>query len=135
MHWHPVPRAKRSRASSEGAAARAKGIRALLAGATLIGVVTAGTAAAAPEPEFALLLRRHRFTPAEITVPAGKRVRLVVDNQDATPEEFDSHALNREKVIPGGMQATIYIGPLAPGRYEFIGEFNATTARGAVVAK
>lgn len=112
----------------------------LLTGAMLIGVATAAMAtatmaAAAPEPEFALVLREHRFTPAEITVPAGKRVRLVVDNQDAGPEEFDSHALNREKVIPGGTQATIYIGPLAPGRYEFIGEFNATTARGAVVAK
>lgn len=112
----------------------------LLTGAMLIGVATAAmatatVAAAAPEPEFALVLREHRFTPAEITVPAGKRVRLVVDNQDAAPEEFDSHALNREKVIPGGTQATIYIGPLAPGRYEFIGEFNATTARGAVVAR
>lgn len=115
-------------------------LRPLVASAMLIGVATAAAAAAmpavaAPEPGFALVLREHRFTPAEITVPAGKRVRLVVDNQDAAPEEFDSHALNREKVIPGGTQATIYVGPLAPGRYEFIGEFNAATARGAVVAR
>ena len=101
----------------------------------LIGLCTAVTAAAAAEPEFALVLRDHRFSPAEITVPAGTRLRLVVDNQDAGPEEFDSHALNREKVVPGRTKATIYIGPLAPGRYEFIGEFNAATAHGAVVAK
>ena len=63
------------------------------------------------------------------------KVKLVVDNQDAGPEEFDSHALNREKVIPGKTKATIFIGPLAPGRYPFIGEFNATTARGEVVAQ
>ena len=90
---------------------------------------------AAGEPEFAITLRDHQFTPAEIRVPAGVKVKLVVDNQDAAPEEFDSHALNREKVIPGKTKATIFIGPLAPGRYPFIGEFNATTARGEVVAQ
>jgi hypothetical protein len=95
----------------------------------------ATSAVAAGEPEFALTLRDHTFTPAEITVPAGVKVKLVVDNQDAGPEEFDSHALNREKVIPGKSKATIFIGPLAPGRYPFIGEFNATTARGEVVAQ
>jgi hypothetical protein len=62
-------------------------------------------------------------------------VKLVVDNQDATPEEFDSHALNREKVIAGKSKALIFIGPLAPGRYPFMGEFNAATAQGAVVAR
>ena len=90
---------------------------------------------AAGEPEFAITLRDHQFTPAEINGPAGVKVKLVVDNQDAGPEEFDSHALNREKVIPGKTKATIFIGPLAPGRYPFIGEFNATTARGEVVVR
>lgn len=90
---------------------------------------------AAGEPEFAITLRDHQFTPAEINVPAGVKVKLVVDNQDAGPEEFDSHALNREKVIPGRTKATIFIGPLAPGRYPFIGEFNAATARGEVVVR
>jgi hypothetical protein len=95
----------------------------------------AAAVVAAGEPEFAITLRDHRFAPAEITVPAGVKVKLVVDNQDAGPEEFDSHALNREKVIPGKSKATIFIGPLAPGRYPFIGEFNAATARGEVVAQ
>ena len=90
---------------------------------------------AAGEPEFAITLRDHQFTPAAVKVPAGVKVKLVVDNQDAGPEEFDSHALNREKVIPGKTKATIFIGPLAPGRYPFIGELNATTARGEVVAQ
>jgi hypothetical protein len=102
----------------------------------LVGAWACATAAvAAGEPEFAITLRDHRFAPAEITVPAGVKVKLVVDNQDAGPEEFDSHALNREKVIPGKSKATIFIGPLAPGRYPFIGEFNAATARGEVVAQ
>jgi len=90
---------------------------------------------AAGEPEFAITLRDHQFTPVEIKVPAGVKVKLVVDNQDPSPEEFDSHALNREKVIPGKSKATIFIGPLAPGRYSFMGEFNASTAHGIVVAE
>jgi hypothetical protein len=100
----------------------------------LLVFAVAGSASAA-DPEFLLVIRDHRFTPAEIVVPANARVKLVVDNQDATPEEFDSHALNREKVIAGRSKAVIFVGPLAPGRYPFMGEFNAATAQGAVVAK
>jgi hypothetical protein len=98
-------------------------------------LLAAAATAFAAEPEFTLAIRGHRFTPADIRIPANQKVRLVVDNQDATPEEFDSHALNREKVIPGGSKAVIFVGPLAPGRYPFMGEFNAATAQGAVVAQ
>ena len=100
-----------------------------------VACLLAARAAFAAEPEFALALRDHRFTPAEITIPANTKVKLIVDNQDPTPEEFDSHALNREKVIPARSKATIFVGPLAPGRYPFIGEFNASTAQGVVVVR
>jgi len=98
-------------------------------------LLVTGAAAAAGTHDVLLTLREHRFAPAEIQVPANARVRIVVDNQDATPEEFDSHALNREKVMPGNSRTTIFIGPLAPGRYPFMGEFNAATAQGAIVAR
>src|SRR5207248_928577 len=39
------------------------------------------------EPEAALIIKDHRFQPAELKVPAGQRVKLTVHNQDATPEE------------------------------------------------
>ena len=105
--------------------------------ATLL-VLAASTAllpAHAAGPERLLVIKNHRFEPAELKVPAGQRVKLVVHNQDATPEEFESHSLNREKIVPGGAKVTIYIGPLSAGRYEFYGEYNPTTARGAVVAE
>jgi plastocyanin len=85
--------------------------------------------------EFNLLIRDHRFEPAEIRVPAGKRVSIYVFNEDATPEEFDSSALKVEKVIPGKSKGLVRIGPLAPGRYEFVGEFHADTAKGVVIAE
>lgn len=98
-------------------------------------LLVAGTAAAAGNAEVVLTLHEHRFTPAEVQVPANAKIRLVVENRDPTPEEFDSHALNREKVIPGSSKAVIFIGPLAPGRYPFMGEFNSATAQGAIVAR
>jgi hypothetical protein len=91
-------------------------------------------AAAAPD-EYVLVIKNHRFQPTEVIVPAGKKVKLVVDNQDPTPEEFESHSLNREKVIKGGTKATIFIGPLKPGTYEFVGEYNESTAKGKIIAK
>jgi hypothetical protein len=85
--------------------------------------------------EYNLLIRDHRFEPAEIRVPANKRVSIYVTNEDATPEEFDSSALKVEKVIPGKSKGLVRIGPLVPGRYEFIGEFHADTAKGVVIAE
>ena len=105
---------------------------AVLAGAL---VITLGFAARAEDQAVTLTIKNHRFDPAVIEVPAGQKVKLLVRNQDPTPEEFDSYALNREKVIPGGSEGIVFIGPLDPGTYEFMGEFNAETAQGKVVAK
>ena len=101
----------------------------------LVALVAIGNGAIAGEPEIRLVLKDHRFVPAEITAPAGRKVRLVIENQDATPEEFESYALNREKIVPAGGKIVVYVGPLQPGRYEFFGEFNAKTARGWLVVQ
>jgi hypothetical protein len=85
--------------------------------------------------DYMLIIKEHQFQPAEVVIPSGVKIKLVIENQDATPEEFDSYALNREKVIAGHSTATIYIGPLSPGRYPFIGEFHQTTAQGVIVAQ
>ncbi len=91
--------------------------------------------ASAEDAAFRLVIKDHRFQPAELNIPSGKKIRLMIENQDATPEEFESHSLNREKVIAGHGTATLYIGPLAPGRYAFIGEFNEATAQGVLIAQ
>jgi hypothetical protein len=91
-------------------------------------------ALAAPN-EIQLVIKDHRFQPEEVRVPAGQKIKLIIQNQDSTPEEFESHELNREKVIPGGATANVFIGPLQPGKYPFYGEFNEKTARGVVIAE
>ena len=92
-----------------------------------------GGASLAAEPEIGLVIEGHRFTPTEVTAPAGQKLKLVVENRDKTPEEFESYALNREKVVAPGAKIVVYVGPLKPGRYEFFGDFNPATARGWLV--
>jgi hypothetical protein len=95
----------------------------------------AGLAFAADVPEFTLTIKDHKFEPAELTVPAGQKVKIKVVNADPTPEEFESHELKREKVIPGGATANIFVGPLKAGEYPFFGEFNPKTAQGKLIVK
>lgn len=85
--------------------------------------------------EYELVIRDHLFFPSTLEVPAGVKVRLLIDNQDETPEEFESYELNREKVIPGKTKTVIFIGPLQPGEYPFFGEFNPKTAQGKVIVR
>jgi plastocyanin len=95
----------------------------------------ASTAFAAGEPEFNLVIENHKFAPDRLEVPAGKKVKLLVENKDGTPEEFESSQLKIEKVIPGKSKGTIFVGPLKAGEYKFVGEFNEKTAKGVIVAK
>ena len=91
--------------------------------------------AQAQDFEAHLSIRNHKFEPAELTVPAGQKIRLLVENQDATPEEFESNELNREKVVVGKGTITILLGPLDAGRYPFFGDFHQETAQGVLIAK
>jgi cupredoxin-like protein len=91
--------------------------------------------AVAADPDYVLTIRDHRFTPTELRVPAGKKIKLIIDNQDSTAEEFESHALNREKVIPPKSKAPVFIGPLKAGKYPFVGDFHEKTANGVIIAE
>jgi hypothetical protein len=86
-------------------------------------------------PMVTLNIKDHLFYPAEFTVPADRKIKLLIINSDPTPEEFESYELNREKVIPGNSKAVIFIGPLRPGIYPFFGEFYPKTAQGRIVVK
>jgi hypothetical protein len=101
----------------------------------LIALIAFPAYAFAADGEYTLVIRDHRFTPSELRVPAGKKIKLVIDNQDATAEEFESHELNREKVVPPKSKVPVFIGPLAKGRYPYVGEFNQKTANGVIIAE
>jgi len=91
--------------------------------------------ARADDGNYTFAIKDHRFEPPSLEIPAGKKVKLVLKNLDATAEEFDSDDLHREKVIPAGGEGVIFIGPLSPGIYRFVGEYNQATAKGQIVVK
>ena len=101
----------------------------------LTAVLLLSAVSRAEEPAIEIKIRDHRFVPAEIEIPAGEKRLLIIENEDATVEEFESHSLHREKIIAPHAKASVYVGPLKPGRYEFQGEYNEPTAKGAIVAK
>jgi plastocyanin len=110
----------------------------LLARAFLVScavVLGSAPALAQDKDTFTLTIKDHKFQPEELQVPAGRKIKLVVKNLDPSAEEFESHDLKREKIIAGNGQATLSIGPLKPGTYKFVGEYNEKTAKGRIVAK
>lgn len=82
-----------------------------------------------------IVIKDHKFEPAEVKVPSGKKVTLLVDNQDATSEEFESGELKVEKIVGGKKQIKVSVGPLKPGTYKFFGEFHEKTAQGVLIAE
>jgi plastocyanin len=93
------------------------------------------TSALADDAPITVVIKDHKFDPAEIKVPANKRVSLLVDNQDATSEEFESADLKIEKIVGGRKQIKVTFGPLKPGKYPFFGEFHEATAKGFIIAE
>ena len=107
----------------------------LLALLSIISVIVFKITDANAVQEFSIEIRENKFVPDVLTVPEGERFKLVVKNLDKTPEEFESHDFNREKIIGGGKQAKILVGPLDKGVYKFFGEFNPKTAQGKLIVR
>ena len=107
----------------------------MLRPALLLVLLTACTVAQADDYQAKLAIREHKFDPALLEVPAGAKIKLTIENQDATPEEFESTELNREKVVVGKGTITVFLGPLDAGKYHFFGDFHQETAQGDLVAK
>jgi Cupredoxin-like domain len=106
-----------------------------LASALALTLVVGGAARAEDLATYSLVLKNHRFTPAELHVPTGKAFFVSVKNLDDTADEFDMQAPAVEKVIPPGEEGKVRIRPLGVGRFPFTGEFHADTAKGAFVSE
>ncbi|MDE2166286.1 MAG: cupredoxin domain-containing protein [Alphaproteobacteria bacterium] len=97
--------------------------------------MVAGVAVAAEAPSVVIVIKNHRFVPPQVTVPGGKRIELIVENHDSTPEEFESTDLRREKIVVGNGKTSVWVGPLPAGTYGFFGDFHPTTAQGKLIVK
>jgi hypothetical protein len=100
-----------------------------------LGVLAVLPAHAVDAPSYVLTIRDHVFEPSELQVPAGEKIELRVINQDTIAEEFASPDLPNGRVIPGSAEASIWVGPLVPGSYAFLGDFHPRSAHGHLIAR
>lgn len=84
--------------------------------------------------DYLITIKDRAFQPKELSIPKDQKVKVTIKNLDAVPAEFESHSLNREKVIAAGGSATLFVGPLKEGKYEFFDEFNEKNT-GFIIAK
>ena len=99
-----------------------------------LGALLPGAAAALAAEAVTLTLKNHQFVPSEVSVPAGERFRIEVENQDLTPAEFESADLRVEKIVVPGGKIAVMAGPLKPGIYKFFDDYQPDTAKGTMTA-
>ena len=84
---------------------------------------------------FTVTAKDGRLSPAEIEVPSGQRIKLVVKNEGPGPIEFENLDLRIEKVLAPGGTSFVVTPKLRPGKHEFFDEFHAETGRMWLIAK
>jgi plastocyanin len=97
--------------------------------------IGAPVAVADEATKISVTLKDHKFSPAELTAPAGKPVVIELENQDTTPAEFESKALRVEKIVPGGGKITMQVRALPAGRYRFYDDYHEATTEGFLVTQ
>jgi hypothetical protein len=108
--------------------------RAILPGLGSLGLLLAATLAAPAADAVVLTIKNHSFMPSEVSVPAGERFRIEVQNQDPTPAEFESSDLRIEKIVVPGGKIAVMAGPLKPGTYKFFDDYHPDEAKGTLTA-
>lgn len=84
---------------------------------------------------YKIVANKGVLTPATLTVPAGRRIKLELVNQGQTPIEFENLQMHVEKVLAPNAQSFLVLNPLKPGSYRFIDEFHPQTGKLDLIAK
>jgi hypothetical protein len=86
-----------------------------------------GLARADDAVSLSITIRDHQFDPAELHGPPGRAIAIHVKNLNTIVSEFESSDLHFEKIVPAGAEATVYVRPQQPGRYNFYDDFHHDT--------
>ena len=89
--------------------------------------LTAGAARADDAVKLSITIKDQKFDPAELHAPPGKTIQIEVKNLNPIVSEFESADLHFEKIVPSGSQASVYVHPLQPGKYNFYDDFHHAT--------
>ena len=77
--------------------------------------------------KLSITIKDQKFDPAELHAPPGKTIEIAVKNLNPIVSEFESADLHFEKIVPAGSQASVFVRPLQPGRYNFYDDFHHAT--------
>ena len=100
-------------------------------GVMLAVVLVAGAANA---KDYTITLKDDAFTPANLEVPAGEKVKLTVKNATDKAAEFESDDLDREKVVAANSAIEVILDAMKPGIYTYDNDFHDAT-KGTITAK
>jgi hypothetical protein len=101
----------------------------------LCGVLSVATALAEDEPVFQIEFRDGNVSPLRIEVPANRRFKIELRNSGATPAEFESNELHKEKVLAPDSTSVLVFRTLDPGEYPFFDDFHPDAPKAVLVAK
>ena len=102
---------------------------------TALLAVAPGSLRAEDEAVYKIEMNDGKLTPMRLEVPAGKPFKLEVTNAGASPAEFESKSLHKEKVIAPKATTTISVKKLSAGDYDYFDENQPKAPAGVLVAK
>jgi len=85
--------------------------------------------------DYVITLKGQEFSPANLTIPADKKVKITVKNTNPTAAEFESHELSREKVVGANSEISVFVGPVKAGTYGYFDDFQRDVAKGTITAQ
>nr|WP_245257566.1 cupredoxin domain-containing protein [Methylocapsa acidiphila] len=103
--------------------------------AALIFLCATAAARADDEPTFSIEFHDGKVEPLRIEVPANRRFKLELRNTGASPAEFESGELRKEKVLAPNSTSILVFRTLDPGEYSFFDDFHPDAPKAVLVAK
>lgn len=74
-----------------------------------------------------LVLKDHKFEPAEVHAPPNTPIEFHVKNLNDIVSEFESGDLHFEKIVPVGNEIVVHVRPQQPGKYNYYDDFHRAT--------
>lgn len=90
---------------------------------------------AGEEPVFTIEFNDGTIAPVRLEVPANRRFQLNLVNDGATPAEFESNELRKEKVLAPHTTSILVFRTIDPGEYPIFDDFHPDAPKSVLIAK
>lgn len=98
-------------------------------------VTHVAAAFAGDSAEYTVVLTDTGFSPPELRVPSGTRIKVVLVNASASAVEFESVPLRKEKVLGPHATSFVVFRGLDSGEYLFFDDFHPNLPPAKIIAE